>query len=77
MLQYCADVDAPFLEDDDKRGIKQGMTALHLAAKFTRANSMELLLACEPKLNAQDRNGNTPLHYAVRCTLPCTLTEVS
>ena len=76
-VQYGADVNARLLEDDDKRTwIKKGMTPLHLAARLGRHNSMELLLACRADLNAKDRLGNTPIHMAVCCNLPCTVKEV-
>jgi ankyrin repeat protein len=45
-------------------------TALHLAARDLRKDIIELLLAAEADVNAQDFRGFTPLHYIVMAPDP-------
>jgi len=66
LVQYAADVDVRLLEDDPDRGLKVGMTPLHLAAISGCYKSMQLLVMCDADATIQDRLGNTPLHYAIK-----------
>ncbi|KAK3292151.1 ankyrin repeat-containing domain protein [Chaetomium fimeti] len=55
-----ADVNAKF----DKRG-HRGVTPLMLACELAEPRAVAALVQCGAEINAQDRNGRTPLCYAV------------
>lgn len=47
------------------RGPKDKWSALHLAACFSDAETIDILTRHKAKVNARDSNGLTPLHYSV------------
>ncbi|TYZ60882.1 hypothetical protein PybrP1_001454 [[Pythium] brassicae (nom. inval.)] len=54
------------------RSYKQEQLALHIAAKYGNLEAAQLLAAPEFRahVNARDRNGNTPLHFAATSNTP-------
>ena len=45
--------------------LKLGTTLLHIAAKEGKMETIELLIASGADVNAKDKNGETPLDYAI------------
>ncbi|KAK4139203.1 ankyrin repeat-containing domain protein [Dichotomopilus funicola] len=60
LVEGGADVNAKF----DKRG-HRGVTPLMLACELAEPRAVAALVQCGAEINAQDRNGRTPLCYAV------------
>ncbi|KAL2139212.1 hypothetical protein VTI28DRAFT_5500 [Corynascus sepedonium] len=60
LVDAGADVNAKF----DKRG-HRGVTPLMLACELAEPRAVAALVQCGAEINAQDRNGRTPLCYAV------------
>ena len=60
LVDAGADVNARF----DKRG-HRGVTPLMLACELAEPRAVAALVHCGAEINAQDRNGRTPLCYAV------------